>query len=285
MVSPGNTLVCLTKASASCGSGAPGRYYPRGNRNYARVVPNDADQGAGLASFAKQRKLRRVYVLEAQDDPTSAGQARAFTHAARALGIQIAGRATWDPKARDYHGLMEKVRAAKPRAVLLAGLTEQNGGRLIQEKVAVVGTNDRVALLAPDGFAQQSTITAAGPASEGMFVTTPGRSPNALPRSGERFVRELKRRVGRGALELYAPYAGQAAAVLLDAIARSGPNRGRVSDALRSVEIRGGIVGDFSFDSSGDTTLRAITVSRAAEKFQPVTEIKPSPSLVAKARR
>jgi branched-chain amino acid transport system substrate-binding protein len=285
LVSPGNTLVCLTKKSPSCEAGAPARYYPSGTRNYARVVPNDADQGAGLATFARQRKLDRVYVLRAQADATSAGQARTFTRAARELGIKIAGEDSWDPKVRSYRGLMEKVRAARPDAVLLAGLTEQNGGRLIQEKAAIVGTNDRVALLAPDGFAQQSTITAAGPASRGMFVTTPGRSPEVLPKSGQGFVDELKVRAGDRPLELYAPYAGQAAAVLLDAISRSGNERGRVSQALNRVRIRNGIVGDFAFDSSGDTTLRAITVSRASREFRPVTEIEPRPSLVVEARR
>jgi branched-chain amino acid transport system substrate-binding protein len=285
LVSPGNTLVCLTKTSPSCEAGAPARYYPTGRRNYARVVPTDADQGAGLASFARQRKLERVYVLQARADPTSAGQARTFTRAARELGIEIAGEGSWNPKARSYRRLMETVRAARPDAVLLAGLTEQNGGRLIQEKAAIVGTNERVALLAPDGFAQQSTITAAGPASHGMFVTTPGRSPEALPRSGRGFVDALREQVGDRPLELYAPYAGQAGAVLLDAISRSGNERGRVSQALNRVRIRNGIVGDFAFDASGDTTLRAITVSQAGREFQPVTEIEPRPSLVAEARR
>jgi len=180
---------------------------------------------------------------------------------------------------------MEAVESTRPDALLLAGLTEQNGGRLIQEKVAIVGTNDRVALLAPDGFAQQSTITAAGPASRGMFVTTPGRSPDALPRSGRRFVDALRDRVGDRPLELYAPYAGQAAAVLLDAIARAGNERALISEALRRTRVDDGIVGDFSFDASGDTTLRAITVSRAGKEFRAVTEIHPPPSLVAKARR
>jgi len=285
LVSPGNTLVCLTKKSPSCEPGAPARYYPTGRRNYVRVVPTDADQGAGLASFARQRKLDRVYVLQAQADPTSAGQARTFTRAARELGLKIASEGSWDPKARNYRRLMETVRAARPDAVLLAGLTEQNGGRLIQEKAAIVGANERVALLAPDGFAQQSTITAAGPASRGMFVTTPGRSPETLPRSGRGFVDALREQVGDRPLELYAPYAGQAAAVLLDAISRSGNERGRVSQALNRVRIRNGIVGDFAFDASGDTTLRAITVSRAGREFQPVTEIEPRPSLVAEARR
>ena len=285
MVSPGNTLVCLTKKASSCESGAPESYYPTGDRSYARVVPTDADQGAGLASFARQRELKSVYVLQAKDDPTSAGQARAFTRAARKLEIDIAGEADWDPEARNYRRLMEKVKASRPDAVLLAGLTEQNGGRLIQEKVAIVGINETVPLLAPDGFAQQSTITAAGASSRGMFVTTPGRSPEELPQSGQRFIDDLRKRVGGRSLELYAPYAGQAAAVLLDAIARSGKERGRVAEALSGARVDDGIVGDFSIDRSGDTTLRAITVSRAGKEFRPVTEVNPPPSLVAEARR
>jgi branched-chain amino acid transport system substrate-binding protein len=285
MVSPGNTLVCLTKEAASCDAGAPGRYYPTRRRSYARVVPTDADQGAGLASFARRRKLANVYVLQAKDDPTSAGQARAFTRAARELGIEIAGEADWNPDARDYRLLMEEVKAARPDAVLLAGLTEQNGGRLIQEKVAIVGVNEQVALLAPDGFAQQSTITAAGASSRGMFVTTPGRSTAELPEGGQRFVDDLRKRVGKRSLELYAPYAAQAAALLLDVIARAGTERARVSYALSGARVKNGIVGDFSIDRSGDTTLRAITVSRADDEFRPVTEIKPPSSLVAEARR
>ena len=85
--------------------------------------------------------------------------------------------------------------------------------------------------------------------------------------------------------ELYAPYAGQAAAVLLDAVARSGNDRRRVAEALHGMPVSDGIVGDFSIDRSGDTTLRAITVSRAGREFRPIDEINPRASLVAEARR
>ncbi|MGH2982217.1 MAG: hypothetical protein ACRDKV_09285, partial [Solirubrobacterales bacterium] len=47
MVSPGNTLICLTQPAATCEAGQPDSLYPAGTRNYARVVPNDAFQGAG----------------------------------------------------------------------------------------------------------------------------------------------------------------------------------------------------------------------------------------------
>ena len=39
MVSPGNTLICLTEPAAGCEPGQPDSLYPSGARNYARVVP------------------------------------------------------------------------------------------------------------------------------------------------------------------------------------------------------------------------------------------------------
>lgn len=78
MISPGNTAVCLTQASAACEDGQPDSLYGRGKRNYVRVVPNDAFQGAGLAQFTREQRLRRIALLYAKDDPTSLGQAGNF---------------------------------------------------------------------------------------------------------------------------------------------------------------------------------------------------------------
>jgi branched-chain amino acid transport system substrate-binding protein len=285
MVSPGNTLVCLTKPSPICEAGETERYYPTGRRTYARVVPNDADQGAGLATFAERRRLRRVYVLHARDDPTSEGQATTFENAARELGLDVVGSASWDPEARDYRDVMRRVRAADPDAVLLAGLTEHNGGRVIRHKASVVGDNEEVSLLAFDGLAQQSTIDAAGAAARGMFAAIPGRSVAALPPAGEAFVDALRERVRRDTLELYAPYAAQAAAVLLETVARTGKNRGRIASELNQTRIEQGIIGEVAFDRAGDTRLGVITISRAGEEFSPITEITPPRSLVTAARR
>ena len=55
----------------------------------------------------------------------------------------------------------------------------QRGKRAIGLRSCEV--NEKVALLAADGFAQQSTITAAGASSRGMFVTTPVDHPRSCP--------------------------------------------------------------------------------------------------------
>lgn len=282
MVSPGNTLICLTQSSPSCGKGEPKSLYP-GRRNYARVVPNDAYQGAGLASFAKKQGVKVAYVLYAGKDPTSLGQAKTFRGAARKLGIRIVGFKAWNAKAANYRGLMRMVADAAPDAALLAGLTESNGARLIKDKVAVLGPNSGVKLLAPDGFAQQSTIDLAGKASKGLFASVPGQVPQNLTGQGKKLVGELEAKLGGGPIELYAPYAGQAASVVLDAIG-TGRDRSGTIDAVRSTSVKNGITGSFEILPSGDPSIGPITVSVARKTFVPYQVLEPGQALVKAAR-
>jgi len=281
MVSPGNTLICLTQSSPSCAKGEPKSLYP-GVRNYARVVPSDAYQGAGLASFAKKRGVKDAYVLYAGKDPTSLGQAKTFRGAARKLGIHVTGFKAWNVNAAGYRGLMRTVANASPDAVLLAGLTEENGGRLIKDKVAVLGPNSGVKLLAPDGFAQQSTIDLAGKAAKGMFASVPGEVPQNLTGPGKKLVGELEDELN-GPVELYAPYAGQAASVVLNAIGKSSDRTGVIA-AVRSTSVHNGITGSFDILPSGDPSIGPITVSVAKKTFVPFQVVEPGPALVKAAR-
>jgi branched-chain amino acid transport system substrate-binding protein len=282
MVSPGNTLICLTQSSPSCPKGQPGSLYP-GARNYARVVPNDAYQGAGLAGFAKKRGVKKAFVLYAGKDPTSLGQAKTFRGAARKLGIRILGFKAWNAKASGYRGLMRSIAKTGPDGVLLAGLTEENGGRLIKDKVAVLGSNTKVKLLAPDGFAQQSTIELAGKASKGMYASVPGEVPQNLTGPGKKLVGELEAELKGQPIELYAPYAGQAAEVVLNAIGK-GRSRGGVIEAVRATSVHNGITGSFDILPSGDPSIGPITVSVAKKTFVPFQVVQPGPSLVKAAR-
>ena len=143
MVSPGNTFVCLTQPSPTlCKPDEPQKYFPSGTRNYIRVVPNDAVQGAGLATFAKEQGINKPYILVAADDPTSKGQADTFEGAAKQLGMQIAGVQTYNPKASSYTAEMQKAKAAGADAVMLAAVLEENGAQLIKDKVSVLGPNN-----------------------------------------------------------------------------------------------------------------------------------------------
>lgn len=285
MVSPGNTAVCLTETASSCENGTPDSLYPSGDRNYARVVPNDAAQGAGLVTFAKGQGFGNVAVLYAADDPTSLGQAETFTNSAKPGGVNVVANESWDPKAKDYTALMKKIGKTNPDAILLAGLTEQNGGQLIKDKASVLGANDGdVALMAPDGFAQQSTIDEAGAASKGMFASVPGRAPELLPGPGKELVDEISDEVDGAAVEVYAPYAGQAADVMLQAIAAGGTTRADITKALYGLKITDGITGSFEITETGDPSVGPITINEASDKFTPKEVVEPAPNLVKAAR-
>ncbi len=284
MVSPGNTLVCLTETASTCEKGQPRVFYPTGRRNYARVVPNDAVQSAGMASFAHDEGVRRPFVLIANDDPTSEGQGMTFVGAAKSLGMQVVGVQHYDPKAKAYAGLMKNAKAAGADAVYLGAILEENGAQLIKDKVSVLGPNDgAVKLLAPDGFAQQSTIDQAGPDSAGMFVSVPGKEPSTLTGAGSALVQELKAQVGDHPIETFAPYGAEAAEVLLAAI-QSGVNRAGVIQSVFKTRVHGGIVGSFVITPSGDPSPAAIAISRAARTFELEKTISPPAPLVSAAR-
>jgi len=116
-----------------------------------------------------------------------------------------------------------------------------------------------------------------------MFASVPGRVPQNLSGPGRRLVSKL-RKEGAGSVELYAPYAGQAAAVRLDAIARGGSRSGTIA-AIFKTRIHDGITGSFSILPSGDPSVGPITVSVASNTFRPVRELHPGQQLVRAARR
>src|SRR5262249_38108669 len=251
MVSPGNTLVCLTETASSCRPDEPGVYYPSGKRNYARVVPNDAVQGAGLASFAKGAGIQRPFILIAADDPTSENQGRTFADAPKSLGLQIAGVEHFDPKATSYTALMQKVKSSGADAVVLAAILEEGGAEMIKAKVEALGPNDGpVKLLAFDGFGQQATIDNTGPASRGLYVSLPGKVPGALTGTGADFVNELRAAIPENPIEVFAPYAGSAAEVLLDAIHVGHDRVGTIAQLFKT-QVTDGITGSFSITPTG----------------------------------
>jgi branched-chain amino acid transport system substrate-binding protein len=285
MVSPGNTFVCLTEPSPTlCKADEPDVYFPSGKRNYIRVVPNDAVQGAGMASFANEQGIQKPFILIASDDPTSEGQGRTFEGAAKSLGMSIAGVEHYDPDASSYTDLMRKAKAAGADSVFLGAILEENGAQLIKDKVSVLGPNDgAVKLLAPDGFAQQNTIDQAGSDSAGMYVSLPGKVPDSLSGAGSDFVNELKSQVGDEPIEVFAPYAGQAAEVLLNAI-RVGKDRAGTIGALFQTKVTDGITGNFAITASGDPQPAPISVQKAAATFELEKTIVPPPDLVSAAR-
>jgi ABC-type branched-subunit amino acid transport system substrate-binding protein len=116
-----------------------------------------------------------------------------------------------------------------------------------------------------------------------MFASLPGKTPGSLTGAGSAFVKEVKAQVGDEPLEVFAPYAGQAAEVLVNAI-RVGDTRSGTVAELFKTRVKDGITGSFTITPSGDPEPAPISVQRAADTFVLAKTIIPPPQLVTAAR-
>jgi branched-chain amino acid transport system substrate-binding protein len=267
MVSPANTGVGLTKSGLGADPGEPDKYYPTGKRNYARVVARDDIQGPADAMWTKQLGVKKVFVLN--DKQTYGfGVATTYKKAAQTLGLQVTGFQGWDAKQSSYEALANTIKQSGAEAVFLGGIICNNGSKLIKDLHQ--GLPD-AKLIAPDGFSDPKSN---GPAFEGFWVSVAGQPPKNLKGEGAKFVKDFSAQIG-GTPNPYSAYGAQAMDVVLDAIAKSDGTRGSVASKLFGLKITNGILGTFTLDQNGDTSLNPITMYQ-----QKGTELVPQKTLV-----
>jgi branched-chain amino acid transport system substrate-binding protein len=289
MMSPANTYVCLTEGGPGCDDTEPDKYYPSGQRNYARVVAHDAYQGAAVAEFAQEQGVKNVYILN-DKEAYGLGVATNFRNAAEKLGIKIAGFAAWDPKASSYEALFRQIKGTGADAVFLGGLIDENGAQVIKDKVAVLGANDgKVKLLAPDGFATQQTIDEAGTAAAGMFMSVAGVPIDEFKGAGAEFAEAFKPRLGGKEIDPYAIYGAQAAKIMIDAIGRSDGTRASVIEEMFNAKVEDDLLGSFEINENGDPgqaggAVVGFTIYEATKELKTVKTLSPKPENVEAAR-
>jgi branched-chain amino acid transport system substrate-binding protein len=256
MVSPSNTNPGLTEAGPGADPGAPDVYYPTGTRNYARVVWNDQHQGAANALFTRDLGLKNMFIVN--DKQTyGLGIANLYRDYLGKLNIKVAGFQAWDENASSYESLASRIKASGADGVFLGGIVCLNGGKLIKD---IRAANPDITIIAPDGFTPISaTIDGAGAAANDMYISQPGVPEDQLKGEGKKFVADFKAETGKTTVDPYTAYAAQATVVLLDAIDRSDGSRASVAEELFKTDIKGGILGDFTIDENGDTSLGTVT--------------------------
>ena len=231
MISHANTNPGLTKAWEP---NEPASYYPTGKRNYARVITTDDYQGTAAARFtAKDLGLKKVYVLN-DNETYGQGVAKAFKDEAVKQGIQIVGDEAWDGKQPNYTALFTKVKASGADGIYLGGIYDNNGGQLVKDKVAVVGDNTKVKLMAPDGFTGYEDFQKL-PQGEGTYLSFAGLDTSQLLSAGGKgaaFLAAYKTKYGKDPNSSYVLYGVQALQVILDAIAKSDGTRKGVVDQV-----------------------------------------------------
>ncbi len=259
MISPANTAIGLTKRGAGTEQGEPDVYYPSGKRNYCRVIPADDLQGAVGANYAREIGARKVYVLD-DTEVYGRGLATVFANVARQIGLQVEGPEGIDRAATDYRSVAQKVRTTNADMVYFGGITGNNAGKLWKDLRGVLGRDFK--MMGPDGIFEEGWLDAAGDAAENSYVTFGGLPPNRLTGKGADWYNKYKSRYNSEP-EAYAAYGFEAMTVAIDAIRRAGvKNRDAIREALLNTRNWDGVLGQWSFDQNGDTSLTAMSINQ-----------------------
>jgi branched-chain amino acid transport system substrate-binding protein len=274
MVSPANTSPGLTTTGPGAEAGEPNKYYPTGTRNYARVVANDQIQGPADAMFVKSLGIKKVFVLN--DKQTYGfGVTTTFKGAAQKLGLQVVGFQGWDAKQSSYEALANSIKQSGAQGVFLGGIICNNGAKLIKDLRSGV---PNAKLFAPDGFSDPKSN---GSAFDGNYASVAGAPPTSLKGPGKQFITNFGKQIG-ATPNPYSQYGAQAMDVMLDAIAKSDGTRASVAKNLFGLKVTNGILGSFTINQNGDTSLNPITIyQQKSGKLNPVKTITPPKNLTS----
>jgi branched-chain amino acid transport system substrate-binding protein len=255
-ISPSNTAVGLTTNEPGATPGEPDKYYPTGQRTFARIVPKDTIQGAALATLMKQDGCTKVQLLN-DKEVYGAGLASNIQSSAKAQGLTISSNEAIDKNAPNYRSLAQNAKSAGDNCMVFAGITANNAAQVFKDFAAALPT---AKLYGPDGVADTTFASTKDGLPTAVAnrtkVTIATLSPDEYPAQGQQFFKAYTQKYGEANPDPYAIYGYEAMELALDSIKRSKTgDRADVIKALFSTKDRNSVLGVYSIDKNGDTSL------------------------------
>jgi len=252
-ISPSNTYVGLTR-SEGADKGEPDKYYPSGKRTFGRVVPADHIQAAAQVTYQKDEGCKKTYILN-DKEVYGKGIAVQVQNIAKAQGLAIAGNDGIDTKAANFRSLATKIKSSGADCLFFGGITQNKGVQVFKD---VNAANPTMKLFGPDGVAEAAFASKLGSAVEKQtYITNPTLDPKLYPPAAQDFFAKFKQKFGKTP-DPYAIYGYEAMKVALLAIQNAGDkgnDRQAVIDAFFKIKDRDSVLGKYSIDENGDTTL------------------------------
>jgi branched-chain amino acid transport system substrate-binding protein len=256
-ISPANTAVGLTSDEPGAGPGEPDKYYPSGQRTYSRIVPKDTIQGAALATVMKEDGCTKVFMTN-DKEVYGAGLASNIERAAEAQGLDVIANEAIDKNAPNYRSLASAAGGKGADCFIFSGITANNAVQLYKDFAAALPD---AKLYGPDGVAEAGFVDPgeggipADVASK-VTLTVATLSPDEYPPEGQEFFDAFREKHDEPNPNPYAIYGYEAMRLALDAIERSGTGeKADILGALFDTADRESVLGTYSIDENGDTTL------------------------------
>jgi branched-chain amino acid transport system substrate-binding protein len=269
MISPGNTYPGLTKPGTGS-AGEPYIYYPLGIRNYFRVVPADDLQGAAAAAYAREIGATTVYVLD-DTELYGKGIANVFAREARNLGLTVAGGPeSIDVHAQNYTSLASRIMQTGADLVYFGG-SDANHPDLVLRDLRSIGYQG--AFMGADAIGDTfvAQLRTFGLEDEDQaYATTVGLPASRLSGPGADWYSRYKSRYPDDKNEDWAPFGYEAGRVAVQAVATANKkDREAIRQAVAATNTDtlpgDDILGPWSFDGNGDTSLVTVSVKHLGQ--------------------
>ncbi len=272
MVSPSNTNPCLTKNLVTC------PFHPQklrgGNpNNYFRVATTDDNQSPSMADYAYLKmNLKRVGVL---DDSTVRGVAKAneFEAEFRKLGGTTMRASYRKDRTRDWRPILLAFREFGADGVYAGGSAEQN---ICIPRRQMKDIGWEAPFLSWEGIFSTRCIDDAAANSVAMYFTDVLANAARIPGAASAIAAFQKAFPGPSDFSFYTMHAYDATNMLVSAIERAigdaggkMPSREQVRAEMAKTKDFVGVMGTYSFDQNGDTTLEIMSVWMSQQVSDP----------------
>ena len=256
-ISPANTYVGLTTDAPGSSPGEPDSFYPTGERTYTRIVPIDTIQGAALVTLMKEDGCTKVQMTN-DKEVYGAGLGKNIELSAEEQGLELISNEAIDKNSANYRSLAQNAKSAGADCFLYSGITANNAVQLYKDFSAALPD---AKLYGPDGVCEagfadpkEGGIPADVAAKVQCSVAT--LPADQYPEEGQEFFDAFREKHDEPNPNPYAIYGYEAMRLALDAIERSGTGaKEDVLAALFDTQDRESVLGTYSIDENGDTTL------------------------------
>lgn len=155
---------------------------------YFRTAPSDALQGPVLAKVVASDGKKRV-ALVARADDYGKGLLNATKKGLQDRGVKVALAETYDPKATNFAPVVEKVRSAKPDAVVVIAFEE--GTQIMKGLIEANLGPQQIGVYGADGLRSEELPKLVAPGHPEKLAGMKGTAPASA--SNAQFVKELKK--------------------------------------------------------------------------------------------
>ena len=217
------------------------------SKNFYRVFPSDAREGATMGNFATQKLKAEKVVILAKEDAYAKGIQQVFKTEFERYGGEVLDLIEFPSLGSDLSGLVERVMTLGPDAVYLAAYAPD----LAQMIKHLRDQGYKGTIFTTSAFAAPEIIAQVGRPAEGVFLTQAVFDIDSEDPIIRKFIDAYRAKYDLEP-DLYAAHGYDSVMVLAEALKIGGRTSSELWKGIRSIRDFSGATGTLQFDERGD---------------------------------